>query len=515
MAYQECVSAFIKFLFVFFQTMSNFQRTRSKVWWGDSPPNIGSPVAQASNWVNRAHEQTPRPAENDWEPQLPQWVSPRAEETPSPQVNNVWARRHSSPSSHKSQDSGFSDSDSSPPVGQQNVKKAEEPKNAENPEENNNQCCKHGNQSDTPEKEVGTPKQNRVFDTPIRSVIKTPKDVQNYLQAHCDIGHKSFDLVKCDTNGGCSKEIFKNTPKQILITPHKNINNNEVFDKFDAKKKLFDNAQSYSGDTMDDNANMEYIQLSPNHQIIVNNQPRMRSPITRVNCDESTYSSGRFHRNRLNQSLNYKTQRLDEKILDDDGPHSLSCIEEYNFQQSTKSRFEGNTAKALCTRKITDSLNLKTPKKSIARTKQKMQIKPSKVKNNKGFFNFLPKKNDSIKTIYDITRNVDDRVPTLGLPNSHNVEDWVLIGNCDKPNIPNVPTVAKSPKGILKTPTKYENLPKTETLEEDLNFYEMKMNACTSTPKVFTLSNIKNVQLFSHKEIPKIKPINLLQSFNE
>lgn len=620
--------------------MSNFQRTRSKVWWGDSPPNIGSPVAHASNWENR---RLPGARQDDeWEPQLPHWVPlenniPELDESPPLPAINVWSPRQNSPGSHKSQDSGFSDSDSSPPTNQQ---KNSKPKKSDDssPEngsiEQENQCCRHNeedgvNECKTPAKRdlsnnvlnyLQTPKsgiskyQNG---TPIRSLIKTPKDLKDYLEAHCDIGHAPFDSIQQEGDGN----TFRNNSIKVVVTPHKNINNNNVIiEKCTTKKNLldkFNNQEEHGNDDMHNASNqnnIEYIQVSPSHQIAVNNQPRMRSPVTRINYhppvhffakekspgmlsrsktepnipkkdliensdDEYGFEkcSNYFQRHGMNRSFNYASQRFDEQILDD-GHHSLGYIEVLR-QQDTNGDVKDDVneeagIKPFSSRKITDSLNLKAPKKTVSRTKQKIQHKATKTKQspkiNKSFFHFLPKRNESIKTIYDITKGSDevDRVPTLGLPGNHTLNDWVVVDmkrdsfietydersvdeNRLNSSIASV-NQAKSPKGILKAPGTARKITppiqfqdeegndgqnfrritslrnggmlddrvngfsiRRETSNEDIHFCEQELNsACTSTPKSLLSPEYARVNT-PGRQNSKIRPVNLLSNFDE
>lgn len=525
--------------------MSNFQRTRSKVWWGDSPPNIGSPLPKLAN---RAIRDKIIENEEDWEPQLPHWAPPREiEESPPIPAINVWSPRQS-PGSHKSQDSGFSDSDTSPSNNQQKQENSkEEPSNSESVEKiNENVCCHNSNESlrnnqHTPK----TPKQGMskfYMDTP-KNLIKTPKDLHDYLQASCDIGHKTMSCSKMHVDEDIrSLKMLQNDVNKIVITPHKNVNNNNVIiEKCPAKQLHFNDCEL---DDENKPSNIQYIQISPSHQIAVNNQPRMRSPITRINCYSSETntkidenfslhlnggSTHYFQRNGNNRSVNYAGRKF---IEEDEGSHSLGYIEymktEEQHTPNQKLYYGRQDLRYDTTPKIIDTLNLKTPKK-VNRNKQK------KYSHKINLLKFLPKKIENFKTIHDITNAYNiDRVPSLGLPNfEHNISYKEETDSIGKENSLNDSQESiKSPKGILKTPGTARKITpplqfrdstsKTIKNDDSKQCYDKvdeNFNidpACTSTPKSFSCKNNASLKTPQFKKPgERLKPVNLIVNFNE
>ncbi|XP_013171661.1 PREDICTED: uncharacterized protein LOC106120779 [Papilio xuthus] len=628
--------------------MSNFQRTRSKVWWGDTPPNIGSPVAPQPAW-----NQNNRREEQDWEPQLPHWIANQPEQRNNSADNiaepnnaqiNQWPLRHGSPGSHKSQDSGFSDSDSSPPTLQYYP-----------PTDNSNSTVKSLNSSDSNNNEDVTVKhaidlQNTehsrdVVDNSISSnnisneaptpkprlrsssVIQTPYDLQKYYEVHTDEEH--MDLLKDN-----DKENDKSEPKYPAPT---NINKN--YEK-DNSKKIIDKAigpklnkveskrvnnvnptnkkrtiqkdtkepsnnvniispskkypvkKTFVSSTNSDNSNiikvakvkdletsknksdesLEYIKLSHDNEIAVNNQPRVRTPISNVSYvpteriatvkpeykrsnsnEEPICTTPKFQRNRLNQSLNFEAQRLDQQILDiQGGYHSLGYIDEEipkDIQNQTE--LIHKPTKALLGKNIMDSLHLKPNKKVGPKAKQRMV----KTERAKDIFRIFPTKKEKPGVVDSHAGGVlnGSRVPSLGLPRSAEQNSWVIVGHPEKElliphyterlvatesdinlkskdneeeiNYVKTRRVTPPPQFRDKQKIPYDSDTKSdkdlthdskrEKLKYDIDFTDLQLNfACTSTPKM-----IAPHEFLNNPQTPKSNKknscrVNLIGDFN-
>ncbi|XP_037871173.1 uncharacterized protein LOC101741429 isoform X1 [Bombyx mori] len=614
--------------------MSNFQRTRSKVWWGDSPPNLGSPVAQPAEWNrdNRTRE------EQQWEPQLPHWIANQPEQQrnnsadniaqPNAQINQ-WPLRHGSPGSHKSQDSGFSDSDSSPPPSQYYAPpetNESNNKSSSSSDSNNNEnvTIKHVEFVNTPQNvdvvdssrtspnnEVPTPKP-RLRSS---SVIQTPYDLQKYYEIHRDEEH--MDLLKDKGPGEENKNEDENSHKKVnndnlnkentkpissknykacnvlknnnatlnkisnkeLLSPIKhdtkevpikNISALSPSKKYPLKKSLVSNTENDSAkviklakvkdlETNNNNKSdesLEYIKLSDNNEIAVNNQPRVRTPISNIsyvpterstkpkynrsisneNNSSPLTTSPRFERNRLNKSLNFEAQKLDQQILDiQDGHHSLGYIDEdtpTDEVQYSKKQIE-NPIKTLLAKNIMDSLHLKPNKKAGPKAKQRMATKADRTKE---LFRIFPKKEKTTVVGTHAGGTMDgSRVPPLGLPRSNDHNNWVIVGypevemliphynerlvatdsdlnlkSKDQPEHENNDIknsrVTPPPQFQDKQKTPYESHTKTDKnlthdskreklkfREEDLNFADVQLDlACMSTPKMLAPDEFMN-----------------------
>lgn len=617
---------------LFCHRMSNFQRTRSKVWWGDSPPNIGNPVAPQPEWNNKPNN------DQDWEPQLPHWIANQPTEKSksndhiSPQnVQNQWPLRHGSPGSHKSQDSGFSDSDSSPPSSQyypspQNDSKITN-KSSSSSDSNNNENItvkevihfQNTPQSKDVVDNARTENNNSTVPTPkprlrSSSVIQTPYDLQKYYEVHHDEEHmallkehpevtlnKSISVQETPkkSNNFCLKpnntvvyddnlsdnndkeNMYKNvTTIEIRETPRSKVINKEnspyssaiiretkefspvniniisPSKKYPSKKQFVSSQESDSTKVskvakvkdLETNKNkseenLEYIKLANNNEIAVNNQPRVRSPISNISyvpteritkprpeCRRSIsnednipiITTPKFQRNRLNKSLNFEGQKLDQQILDiQEGHHSLGYIdEEISSKQDTCDEERVHQpSKAILGKNIMDSLNFKPTKNPGPRAKQRMATKTDKFKDQTCSFRIFPNKREKLQTVEIRTENSEynNRVPSLGLPRSTDQNDWVVVGHPEQERLISNYTerlidgnvkaninkeVVKPPRNrrispppqfkdnynseISKTKEVLIHDSKREKLkEEQINFTDLQMNlACTSTPKM-------------------------------
>ncbi|KAJ2945225.1 hypothetical protein O0L34_g9296 [Tuta absoluta] len=602
--------------------MSNFQRTRSKVWWGDSPPTIGSPVAQ-----------DPPKDDPEWEPQLPVWIANQhgernnsLEHIVQPEVQvNQWPLRHGSPGSHKSQDSGFSDSDSSPPPSQYYPSpETEDSKNksSSSSDSNNNENVTVKQvkdfQQNTPSKDaVDSPKMPDML-TPVAptpkprlrssSVIQTPYDLQMYYEVHNDKEH--MDLLKDkdaenisktgpkypaprNINNDKQKEIKdkknispktpssivktgnkveikitppnnesnkENTPNKSAISkdtkeiPEKNLNVISPSQKYPVKSfvsssesitKVSKVAKVKDLETSKNKSDesLEFIKLADNNEIAVNNQPRVRTPISNVsyvptertsksrpeyrrsmsNEEDAPISiTPKFQRNRLNKSLNFEAQRLDQQILDiQDGYHSLGHIEEdeagESMQQSQDEEVHKPT-KAILGKKYVDSLHLKPTKKPGVKAKQRIKV------DKRELLRLFPSKKEKPGVVETHAGGILDgsRVPSLGLPRVSEQNSWVIVGypeqellipnynerlvatdsdiNLQEKDCPDDDICLKNisltppPQFQDKQPS-YETDSKNnkdlkhdskrEKLKDELNFDDIKMDlGCTSTPKM-------------------------------
>lgn len=628
--------------------MSNFQRTRSKVWWGDSPPKIGSPVAQN-------HKD-----DSDWEPQLPHWIANQHDQPlnnsiehivqPNNAPINQWPLRHGSPGSHKSQDSGFSDSDSSPPCSQYYPSPEDKNKSSSSSDSNNNDnvTVKHVRDFQT------TPKAEDVVDNPrapdnvstgaptpkprlrSSSVIQTPYDLQMYYEIHNDEEHiellKDKDVKDINKTGPiypAPRNINKENPlidkdkknispkiksnvktgnkKEIKVTPLNNSNNkenslnesaiqNDTKDipvknlniispskKYPAKKSFVSSTESItkvskvakvkdletSKNKSDES--LEYIKLSDNNEIAVNNQPRVRTPISnvsyvpteRISSTKGAFkrsisteenvpisTTPKFQRNRLNKSLNFEAQRLDQQILDiQDGYHSLGHIDEDAITEEPPPENEQihKPTKAILGKNIMDSLHLKPTKKPGVKAKQRMATKVDK----KELFKLFPSKKEKPGVVETHAGGIlsGSRVPSLGLPRSCDQNSWVVVGYPEQelliPNY-NERLVATDSDINLKakddveddiylknrsvTPppefqdkqTPYEVDSKTDKnlthdskreklKEDDMNFVDVQINlACTSTPKMLAPHEYMN----GLKSSKNSRKLNLLENFH-
>ncbi|KAJ8720740.1 hypothetical protein PYW08_006205 [Mythimna loreyi] len=640
--------------------MSNFQRTRSKVWWGDSPPNVGSPVAQPDwNRNNRARD------DPEWEPQLPHWIANQPDE---PQNNsadgiappiqmNQWPLRHGSPGSHKSQDSGFSDSDSSPPPSQyyQSPENADNNKSTSSSDSNNNQDItvkqaagfKNTTQSNVANNATLPDNVSVGMPTPkprlrSSSVIQTPYDLQKYCEVHPDEAHmdllkdkdtenvnkveQKYPTPKNINNDKANKENSKNIlnnnlnskPKakienkiDMKVTPPSNVSNKEnnitnksaiqkdtkdvpvkninvisPSKKYPAKKSFISSTDSDSTKVIKvakvkdletsknkSDESLEYLKLEDNNQIAVNNQPRVRTPISNISYIPAERTptvkvdrkpeymrslsnedavpitiTPKFQRNRLNKSLNFEAQRLDQQILDiQDGYHSLGYIDEealppidmpYENEQMHK------PAKAILGKNIMDSLHLKPTKKPGPKAKQRMATKGDRTKD---IFRIFPKKEKP--AVVDALAGghvAGSRVPSLGLPRTKEQDSWVLVAHPEEMLIPhynerligteaelNMQNKDKPEEDYLKnsrlTPppqfqdkrTPYEtdsntkNLThdsKREKLKGELDFVDVQLNpACTSTPKMLTPHEFLDIPASERKSVRRG---NLFENFS-
>lgn len=654
--------------------MSNFQRTRSKVWWGDGSPNVGSPVAQAPDWNQSDYV---RNAQDDWAPQLPHWIAnepiippvDKSDSVVSPNLDQapVWPQRQGSPGSHKSQDSGFSDSDSSPPVSQyysspdtseiRSSRKSSTNEKSTEPDTNNNDdiTSKSMNSSKDEQsmvlnntvimrnkepvdstKEVNSNVTKQRFRS--SSVIQTPYDLQKYIEVHSDEAHLEL-LIDKDEEKAEKRSSNESTTK----TPHSNVNKNHTHsDKCTPPKKNFvesqnDKTRSIKVAQIKDLSptskknkqdQIEYIHLSSNDQIAVNNQPRIRSPITRVsyqletredkppetplklsNAVNSGSNSSRkyrrnqsqgkdetetayeivktptrrnndltpkvrsyrhyrrsqsqetdetdanikteFQRNRLNKSLNYEAQRLDQQILD---------IQDYQSHGNSKFYTEfDNSSSSLATRNITDSLQLKIHKKPGPKAKQKFQSRTDKNKSSKCTFRIFPTlRRESPRAVGDYAGGVleGSRVPALGLPRSQDDDQWVMVGYPENEKLVqqynerligenvkneenNKPVQTKEPQSCnIPPPLQYQDAEQANTemrnryaahnLKQDklksstdhINFLDGEFNvACTSTPKMLApkeyMANATATPQNPTRKHPRPPRMNLLDDFNE
>lgn len=631
--------------------MSNFQRTRSKVWWGDSPPNIGSPVAQHVKWGlnNRTREET------EWEPQLPHWIANQPEQQRNNSTDNIarqnvqilhqWPLRHGSPGSHKSQDSGFSDSDSSPPPSQY----YQSPEN--NVSNNTSQSSSDSNNNENiTVKQVDLQNISQIEDavdkaevshnddipTPkprlrSSSVIQTPYDLQKYYEIHHDEEHmellkdkendteQKYPAPKNLNNQNVNKDISKTAPSKNLNVklsmskteneaqdtmtsnnnssvsnsviqkdtkdvPDKNINIISPSKKYPTKKPFIstenDNSKVIKLAKVKDletskqksDESLEFLKLSDTNEIIVNNQPRVRTPISNVSytpaertADKKHYhrslsneygipttTKPKFERNRLNKSLHFEAQRLDQQILDiQDGYHSLGYIDEntipyeaqYNKEQIHK------PSKALLAKNIMDSLNLKPTKKPGPKSKHRMATKSERTKE---VFKIFPSKKEKPAFVDTHAGGVlnKSRVPFLGLPRTNEHNNWVIVGYPEQELlIPhyNERLVATESDLNLRSKDKVEDdvnnyrisrltpppqfqdkqIPyktdsqtdknlthdsKREKLkDEEINFFDGPFLGCTSTPKTLATDEFMNSRRSERKNPRRV---NLLPDFN-
>lgn len=636
--------------------MSNFQRTRSKVWWGDSPPNISSPLPQPPAWNEDRGD--------EWEPQLPHWIANEPEQQRNNSLDNVaqqpnnanqWPLRHGSPGSHKSQDSGFSDSDSSPPPSQYYPSPEDEKSNksSNSSDSNNNQnvTVKQVVDLETSSKDMvdsaKTP-DNSVVGVPTpkprlrsSSVIQTPYDLQKYYEIHDDKEHMEL-LKDTDSSGNDNINLNRNVPLksphpsprninkelpakpsprsnttesnskiEIRITPPnnssdkentpnisaiekdtkeipaKNINVLSPSKKYPPKKSFVSSKDStktskvalvkdLETSKIKSDESLEYIKLSDNNEIAVNNQPRIRSPISNISyvptersttkpkpefrrsiSNEDTVpiiTTPKFQRNRLNKSLNFEAQRLDQQILDiQDGTHSLEYIDEKN--EESKEDISNNNdmhapKQAILGKNIMDSLHLKPIKKIGPKAKQRT-IKADKMKDSS--FKLFPIKRDKPGIVESHAGGIMEgsRVPALGLPRSSERDSWVIVGHPEKemliphynerlvatesdinlkakdehnfddkklPPPPQFQDRLKKPDDIdgddLTHDSKREKLKDEERFYENMNFTDVQINlACTSTPKMLTPDEFMNMQK-TPKTTSKKTKVNLLDNFN-
>ncbi|CAK1542699.1 unnamed protein product [Leptosia nina] len=603
--------------------MSNFQRTRSKVWWGDSPPAAASPVAQpARNQNNRGPDQ-------DWEPQLPHWIANQPEQRNNSDDNiaqannapNQWPLRHGSPGSHKSQDSGFSDSDTSPPTSQYYL-------SPDNSDRNKSTCSNDSNNNenvtvkqviDFQSKDVtDSPNINVSTDRPTpkprlrsSSVIQTPYDLQKYCEVHHDAEH--LELLKDNTNDEISKYPSPKNINNHLTQKEKTIDKTSVIHNSNIESNI--NTSAILKETKDINKNLniispskkyplkkfvsstdstkiskvakvkdletsknrsddslEYIKLEHNNEIAVNNQPRMRTPISNVsyvpteriiavkpdykrsmsNEEESPITTTpKFQRNRLNQSLNFEGQRLDQQILDiQEGYHSLGYIDENDLGEEKKiypKEHMHKPTKALLAKNIMDSLHLKPTKKAGPKAKQRTAAKEK----TKDLLRLFPSKKEKSHVVESHAGGIleGSRVPSLGLPRTTDENSWVIVGHPQKEML--IPhynerligseseiqankdktSNDESLKYRRVTPplefqdkqkTPYESKTKTnkslthdtkreKLKDEDMNFGDLQLDlACTSTPKMLAPQDyINGTQSNKHA-----RRVNLLDNFN-
>ncbi|XP_073954371.1 uncharacterized protein [Choristoneura fumiferana] len=619
--------------------MSNFQRTRSKVWWGDSPPSIGSPVPQ-----NRVQD--------EWEPQLPHWIANQPEHAivvveniAEPNiVQNQWPLRHGSPGSHKSQDSGFSDSDSSPPPSQYYPDDSKNKSSGSSDSNNNvNVTVKQATnfQNTTSQDVVDAKISDKIssgMPTPVpkprnrsSSVIQTPYDLQKYYEIHRDEEH--MDLLKDNENedkypspknvnnnssqkdkttknmspkvsksSGLKQQMSldrsnkENSPNKSAIqtntkeVPVKNITIISPSKKYPVKKSFISSTESDSTKVIKvakvkdletsknkSDESLEYIKLADNNEIAVNNQPRNRTPISNVSYIPTERSTGskpeykrsmsnednipitttpHFQRNRLNKSLNFEAQRLDQQILDiQDGYHSLQYIDEEDLSKDENQENEQihKPAKALLGKNIMDSLHLKPTKKAGPKAKQRMA---SKAERNKDIFRIFPGKREKPGVVETHAGGVlnGSRVPSLGLPRSTDQNSWVIVGYPEKEmllpnynerlvdsasdadlkaknNLPEeehlkIRRVTPPPQFQDKLKSPYDADSKTDNnlthdskreklKDEEPNFTDIRMNpACTSTPKMVAPREYMNGVQGTKNAAKNSLRINLTENFN-
>ncbi|XP_034836536.1 uncharacterized protein insc [Maniola hyperantus] len=638
--------------------MSNFQRTRSKVWWGDSPPNVGSPVVQPE-W-----NQNERREEQNWEPQLPHWIANQPEQRNISadnlaQANNMpnqWPLRHGSPGSHKSQDSGFSDSDSSPPVSQYYS-------TPDNSDKDNSDKNKSTNSSDSNNNENITVKQANDFQNTLHckdvnnlntsnnvnsatptpkprlrssSVIQTPYDLQKYCEVHHDEEH--MELLKDKDNENTSKveskypspkninnesqnkeKVTKTIQKSVSSNSSKNVNNASTNSpKIKSNKENNPNTSAIQIDTKDTSVkninilspskkypikkfvsstdsdstktskiakvkdletsknisdeSFEYIKLSHNNEIAVNNQPRVRTPISnvsyvpteRISTAKPEYkrsmsneesipisTTPKFQRNRLNQSLNFEGQRLDQQILDiQEGYHSLGYIDEDELPKpeklSPKEQMH-KPIKALLGKNIMDSLHLKPTKKAGPKSKYRLA---------KDQFKLFTTKKEKPGVVTDKAGGVlnGSRVPSLGLPRTCDQSSWVIVGypvqqemlipnynerlvgtesdtnvkgkdkGASNENIDKCNRITPPPQFQDKQSIPYETNSKTdknlthdskrEKLKiDDMNFSDLQLDlGCTSTPKMLAPHEYMNGA--QNSSTKNSRRLNLIENFN-
>lgn len=637
--------------------MSNFQRTRSKVWWGDSPPNVGSPVAQPDwNRNNRARD------DPEWEPQLPHWIANQPDEPQNnsadaivqPVQMNQWPLRHGSPGSHKSQDSGFSDSDSSPPPSQyyQSPENTDNNKSTSSSDSNNNQDVtvkqaagfKNTTQSNVTNNvtlpdnvSVGMPTPKPRLRS--SSVIQTPYDLQKYCEIHTDEAHmnllkdkdteneQKYPTPKNINNDKANKENSKNIlnnnvnskPKakienkiDIKVTPPSTVSNKEnnvtnksaiqkdtkdvpvkninvisPSKKYPAKKSFISSTDSDSTKVIKvakvkdletsknkSDESLEYLKLEDDNQIAVNNQPRVRTPISNISYVPTERSSvakvdrkaeytrslsnedavpitttPKFQRNRLNKSLNFEAQRLDQQILDiQDGYHSLGYIDEEALptnDMSYESEQVHKPVKAILGKNIMDSLHLKPTKKPGPKAKQRMATKGDRTKD---IFRIFPKK-EKPGLVDNLAGGhvAGSRVPSLGLPRAKEQDSWVLVAHPEEMLIPhynerlvgteaeiNMNSKDKSEEDYLKNgrvtpPPQFQDKQKTpyetdsntknlthdskrEKLKGEMDFVDVQLNpACTSTPKMLAPHEFLDIPRSERKSIRRG---NLFENFN-
>lgn len=639
--------------------MSNFQRTRSKVWWGDSPPNVGSPVAQPDwNRNNRARD------DPEWEPQLPHWIANQpdepqnnsADDIAQPVQMNQWPLRHGSPGSHKSQDSGFSDSDSSPPPSQyyQSPENTDNNKSTSSSDSNNNQDItvkqaagyKNASQSNVANNvtlpdnvSVGMPTPKPRLRS--SSVIQTPYDLQKYVALHQDEEHmdllKDKDTEKVNkteqkypspkniNNDTANKENSKNIlnnnlnskPKskienkiEIKVTPPSTVSNKEnnmtnksaiqkdtkevpvkninvisPSKKYPAKKSFISSTDSDSTKVIKlakvkdletsknkSDESLEYLKLEDNNQIAVNNQPRVRTPISNISYVPTERTSvakvdrkaeytrslsneeavpitttPKFQRNRLNKSLNFEAQRLDQQILDiQDGYHSLGYIDEEalpNNDMSYENEQMHVPTKAILGKNIMDSLHLKPTKKPGPKAKQRMATKGDRAKD---IFRIFPKKEKpGVVESHAGGHVAGSRVPSLGLPRAKDQDSWVLVGPPEELLIPHYNerligteaelNMAKKPEedflknGRISPPPQFQDKQKSpyetdsntknlthdskrEKLKGEMDFVDVQINmACTSTPKMLSPHEFMDIP---NSEKKSARRGNLFENFN-
>ncbi|XP_063384658.1 uncharacterized protein LOC134670775 [Cydia fagiglandana] len=622
--------------------MSNFQRTRSKVWWGDSPPNIGSPVAQPADWNHNR-------AQDDWEPQLPHWIANQPEQERNVSVENIaqpnavqnqWPLRHGSPGSHKSQDSGFSDSDSSPPPSQY-YPSPEDSKNksaSSSSDSNNNENITVKQAIDfqsTPSQDVVDAKVLEVsgMKTPVpkprnrsSSLIQTPYDLQKYYEIHNDEEHMellkdkehedkypspknindedsqtdktSKNITPKNAKAKSGKENTnlnvsnkENNPNNSAIlrdtkdVPVKNINIISPSKKYPVKKSFISSTESDSSKVIKvakvkdletsrnkSDESLEYIKLADNNEIAVNNQPRNRTPISNISYIPTERNTAtkpeykrsmsnednlpitttpKFQRNRLNKSLNFEAQRLDQQILDiQDGYHSLGYIDEEPAKEDKDEVHK--PANALLGKNIMDSLNLKPSKKPGPKSKQRMATKSER---NKDIFRIFPGKKEKPGIVETHAGGIlnGSRVPSLGLPRTQEQNSWVIVGYPEQEMLlPNynerlvgtdsdinlrakdsegddnhfrISRISPPPQFQDKLKIPYDTDSKTdrnlshdtkrEKLKDDEpNFSDVQCNlACTSTPKMLAPHEyMKGAPPRSSAKNPR--RVNLLENFN-
>ncbi|GBP64015.1 Protein inscuteable homolog [Eumeta japonica] len=625
--------------------MSNFQRTRSKVWWGDSPPNVGSPIA--NKWREEKKE------DQEWEPQLPHWIDQPnkvIQQNPPP-----WPLRHGSPGSHKSQDSGFSDSDSSPPPSQyyQNNDKSVNSSSSSDSNNNENVTVKRVDFPDTPQSKdtvdsgKTSDENNSVTPTPkgrlrSSSVIQTPYDLQKYYEVHRDQEHmellrdketseENIDVqteAKIGTMVNISESI--QSAEKVKLVSSKSVNNKENYveksiskiqihtnstkkinneknsnmtaieievevstknirnasDKYPFRKSFVSSQQSDSTKVSKvakvkdletsrnkSDESLEYIRLNDDNEIAVNNQPRVRSPIANVsyvpterttqvvkaeykrslsnedNVDVTT--TPKFQRNRLNKSLNFEGQRLDQQILEiQEGYSSLGYIDEDTMSNETRIH---QPTKAILGKNIMDSLHLKPPKKVGPKAKQRLACKADKSKSQTCSFRIFPAKKEKPEAVGDLAGGVleGSRVPALGLPRHKDQDQWVVVGYPEqellipaynerlvatdsdteshaKDTKESTPKMSKYRR--LSPPPQFKDKPtnkgknkedlthdsKREKLKKDDEFLDVQFDmGCTSTPKMLTPH-----EFMSHGQTPTTvtkttRKVRLVENFNQ
>lgn len=469
--------------------MSNFQRTRSKVWWGDSSPNFESPIAAPVK----------DKSEDNWEPQLPHWIGnqppPDRNNNANVEVANVpnqWPLRHGSPGSHKSQDSGFSDSDSSPPPSQyypspDNDSKATN-KSSSSSDSNNNENIT------VKEVIINTPKRKDVIDCPkienvkppipkprlrSSSVIQTPYDLQKYYEVHNDEEH--IALLKDDPEVPLNKSIsvqensnkydessenkaklkenvtmieIKPSPRKInkentlsaIVKETKDTTTNIISPskKYPTKKQFVCSQESDGANIIKmakvkdlgtsrhkSDESLEYIKLSNNNEIAVKNQPRMRSPIANISYIPTERSSNKKeYRRSVSNEENIPittTPKFQRNRLN----KSLNTEGQKLDQQILNIQDGHHSLGYIDEEKLTQNIpeEIHQPTKALLgkNIMDSLNLKPTK-KVGPRSKQRIATKTDKKDLLDPPPLKAESRVPSLGLPRSVDQNEWVIVG---------------------------------------------------------------------------------------